>query len=98
MAALIWTESAKTQLAAIADFISLDKPETARAVLEKVFAATDQLERFTRLGRPIPEFPHRNYRQVWIKPCWIYYRADHEHVVILHVRRGEKLLRLENLF
>ena len=97
MAEVIWTEPALSQLDAIADFIALDKPEAARAVVQSVIAATDHLGRFTRLGRPIPEFPHPSYRQVWIKPCWIYYRSTDKKVYILHVRRAEKLLRLEDI-
>jgi plasmid stabilization system protein ParE len=97
MAELIWTEPALAQLDAIADYIALDKPMVAADLVQKVFDLTDHLERFTRLGRPIPEFPQENYRQVWIKPCWIYYRAEAKRVYILHVRRAEKPLRLEDL-
>jgi hypothetical protein len=37
------------------------------------------------------------YRQLWVKPCWVYYRASDEDVIILHVRRAEKLLELDDL-
>jgi plasmid stabilization system protein ParE len=98
MAELIWTEPALAQLESIADYIALDKPAVATALVRKVFELTDSLGQFTRLGRPIPEFRHPGYRQVWIKPCWIYYRTEAKRVYILHVRRAEKLLRLDDLF
>jgi len=97
MAELIWSEPALAQLDAIADYIALDKPVVASALVKKIFDLTDHLERFTRLGRPFPEFPHPNYRQVWIKPCWIYYRIDSKQVYILHVRRAEKLFHIGDL-
>jgi toxin ParE1/3/4 len=97
MAKVTWTRSALAQLDSILDYIALDKPDAARKVASQVFDATNHLERFVGLGRPIPEFPHENYRQVWIKPCWLYYRFDEEIVTILHVRRAEKPLQTTNL-
>lgn len=97
MAEVIWTEPALAQLEAILEVIALDKPLAAEAVARRVFATTDHLNEFVRLGRPIPEFPHKNYRQVWIKPCWLYYRIDKAGVFVLHVKRAEKPFRLEDL-
>ena len=97
MAEVIWTEPALEQLDSIAEFIALDKPEAARAVVRRVIETTQHVERFLKLGRPVPELPDRRYRQVWIKPCWLYYRLDKDRAYVLHVRRGEKLLRIEDL-
>jgi plasmid stabilization system protein ParE len=97
MAEVIWTEPALGQLEAIVEFIALDKPEAAQRVAQRIFAATDNLESFLRLGRSIPEFSHRDYRQVWMKPCWIYYRIQEDRIVILHVRRAEQLFRPDEL-
>jgi toxin ParE1/3/4 len=97
MAQVIWTEPALAQLELIVGFIALDKPEAARAVAGRIFAATDHIVRFVRMGKPIPGFPHKNYRQAWIKPCWLYYRLDQDTVYILHVRRAEKLFHVEDL-
>jgi toxin ParE1/3/4 len=97
MAKVIWTEPALAQLELIVGYIALDKPEAARAVAGRIFAATDHLGQFVRMGKTIPGFPHRNYRQVWINPCWLYYRLDKNAVYILHVRRADKLFRVEDL-
>ena len=97
MAEVVWAEPALGQLEAIVEFVALDKPEAAKRVAQRVFAATDNLESFVRLGRTIPEFPHKNYRQVWLKPGWIYYRIEDKQVVVLHVRRAEQLFRAEEL-
>jgi plasmid stabilization system protein ParE len=97
MAEVVWSAPALLQLEAIIEFIALDKPEAAKAVAARIIETTEHSERFLRLGRPIKEFPRKEYRQVWIKPCWIYYRIDSADVYILHVRRAEKPLRVEDL-
>jgi len=99
MAEVIWTKPAISQLDAIAEFIALDKPDAAAAVVQKIFGLTDHLEVFIKLGREIPEYPNPTYRQVWVAPCWLYYRTEGKKVVfILHVRRAERPLRIEDLF
>ena len=98
MAKVVWTEPALAQLEALIEFIALDKPEVAKAVARRVIVSADQFATLSRLGRPIPEFPHKSYRQLWVKPCWLYYRVEASEVVILHVRRGEKIFRVEDLF
>ena len=97
MAKVVWSVPALLQLEVIIEFIALDKPEAARAVASRIIQTTDHLERFLQLGRPIKEFPRKEYRQVWIKPCWLYYRIDGADVYILHVRRAEKPLRTDDL-
>ncbi len=97
MAGVIWAEPALQQLDAIASYIALDKPEAAQGVVRRIFEATDRLNHFKKIGRKSPEFPHRNYRQVWIHPCWIYYRIDGDTIRILHVRRAERPLNTEDL-
>lgn len=90
MATVIWSAPAVDQLNAIADTIALDKPEAARAVVRHIVALTDRLEQFQLMEREVPEFPHPHYRQVWIRPCWIYGRVGGQQVKILHVRRAEQ--------
>jgi plasmid stabilization system protein ParE len=97
MAEVVWSAPALLQLEAIIEIIALDKPEAAKAVVSRIIETTDHLERFLRLGRPIREFPRKEYRQVWIKPCWLYYRIEGADVYILHVRRAEKPLRIDDL-
>jgi plasmid stabilization system protein ParE len=97
MAKVVWSAPALLQLEAIIGFIALDKPEAAKAVASRIIGTTDRLGRFLLLGRPIEEFAHKNYRQVWIKPCWLYYRIEDGDIYILHVRRAEKPLRIDDL-
>jgi plasmid stabilization system protein ParE len=95
MAKLTWSDPALRQLEEIIEFIALDKPDAASRVAKHIFDATDNVERFRLLGRSIPEFPVPGYRQLWIRPCWIYYRVIGDEVCILHVRRAESPFRIE---
>jgi len=97
MAQLIWSEPALRQLEEIVEYIALDKPEAAKRVAQSVFSLTDNVEQFKLIGRVIPEFPVARYRQIWVNPCWIYYKITGEDVTILHVRRAESLFHIEDL-
>ncbi len=97
MAEVVWSDPALVQLDLIAEYIALDKPEAAKAVVQRIFAITDHLQRFRVMGRPVPEFRHPQFRQVWIRPWWIYYRMDGDDVRILHVRRAEQQFSVEEL-
>ncbi len=94
MVELIWSDPALQDLDTIADYIALDKPEAARSLVERVFAKVDALKRFPRLGSCPPELPAMPYRQLVIPPCRVFYRIEQKTVLILHVMRGEQLLRL----
>ncbi len=89
MAKLTWTEPALRQLEEIIEFIALDNPESALRVAKTVFETTDNIETFKLLGRKIPEFPVDGYRQLWLRPGWIYYRIIADDIFILHIRRAE---------
>ncbi|HLY07812.1 MAG TPA: type II toxin-antitoxin system RelE/ParE family toxin [Planctomycetota bacterium] len=93
MARLIWTEPALADLEAITEYIALDKPEAARALVRKVFRAVDKLVLFPKSGRIPPEIPHLPYREVVVPPCRVFYRFDRRTVVIIHVTRGERQVR-----
>ncbi|MCF7688752.1 MAG: type II toxin-antitoxin system RelE/ParE family toxin [Cephaloticoccus sp.] len=97
MARIIWSTPALAQLEAIATAIEVDKPLVARAVVKQIWTKVERLAEFSAMGRAIPEFRRPGYRQLWVKPCWVYYRASGDEVFILHVRRAEKLLILDDL-
>jgi len=61
--------------------------------VEQVFAKVEALKRFPRLGSCPPELPGMPYRQLVIPPCRVFYRIEQKKLLILHVLRGEQLLR-----
>lgn len=97
MAELIWTEPALSDLDAIADYIALDKPEAARELVRRVFSHVGQLAEQPESGSSPPELSGLGYRQIVEPPCRVFYRFDGKRVLILHVLRGEMLLRKQKL-
>lgn len=97
MAQLIWTEPALSDLDAIADYIALDKPYAAKALVARVFLHVEQLQSQPKSGSLVRELPNATYRQIVEPPCRIFYRIDGEKIYVLHVMRGEMQLRPDKL-
>jgi toxin ParE1/3/4 len=97
MARLIWTEPAITDLEVIAEYIALDNPDAANALVSKVFNIVDRLKLFPKSGSIPPEIRHLPYRQVVVPPCRIFYRVSGADIFVVFVLRGEQDLTAENL-
>ena len=70
MAVLIWTEPAVADLDAIADYIALDNPEAARALVARVFTHVEQLASHPESGSRPRELGSRSrYRRSWSRPA-----------------------------
>ena len=93
MAQIIWTEPSLNDLDSIADYIALDKPNAASRFVKKVFASISRLTEHPLSGKQVEELPDSPYREIVVAPCRVFYRPEKETVYILHVMRGERLLR-----
>lgn len=93
MAEIIWTEPALNDLDAIADYIALDDPAAARALVQRIFDHIDQLAAHPDTGSKPPELKGWSYREIVEPPCRVFYRREGETVYILYVMRGERKLR-----
>lgn len=93
MAEIIWTDPALDQLEVIAEYIALDKPAAASGLVKTIFSTVARLEQFPESGRVPPELPNSIYRELYVRPCRIFYRQDADVVLIVHVMREEKQLR-----
>ena len=93
MAEVAWTEPALSDLDAIADYISLDNPDAAKALVRRVFAHVAQLADHPRSDSKPQELKGWRYRQIIESPCRVFYREEGSCVFILHLMRGERLLR-----
>lgn len=92
MAEVIWTDPALSDLDAIADYIALENPDAARALVKRVFTHIDQLQDHPKSGSKPPELRGWRYRQIVEPPCRIFYRVDGDRVYVLYVMRAERLL------
>jgi toxin ParE1/3/4 len=98
MAGLIWTEPALSDLEEVADYIALDDPVAAGKLVRNLFAHVEQLQEHPESGSFPKELrPMRRYRQIVEGPCRVFYRVEGEAVYIVHVMRGERVLRRRNL-
>lgn len=94
MVKVIWTEPALQDLNDIAEYIALDKVSAAEKLISKIFSRVELLEDSPNSGRKPPELEKNSrYREVIVGPCRIFYRSTKKEIVILHVMRGERLLR-----
>lgn len=96
-AKLIWAAPALDDLDDIAAFIALENPRAAATMVERTVAAVDRLRHHPDSGRWVPEVPGRIYREVIVPPCRVIYRRNGTDVVVVHVVRGERLLRPHRL-
>lgn len=95
MAKIIWADPAIQDLEAIADYIALEKPAAARRLVEQVFAAVELLQKFPRMGSVPTDLRGLPYHQLIVAPCRIFYRVEKKVVYIVHILRGEQLVRRE---
>jgi plasmid stabilization system protein ParE len=93
VAEIIWTDPALDQLEEIAEYIALDKPAGASGLVKTIFSTVERLEQFPESGHVPPELPNSIYRELYVRPCRIFYRQDDDAVLIVHVMREERQLR-----
>lgn len=94
MAQLIWTESTLADLDAIADCITLDDEPVAKHLVAGVCHYIEQLIDQPESGSVPAELrPDKTYRQIVEPPCRIFHRVRGKKIYIVHVMRGEQLLK-----
>tara|TARA_R110000787_G_scaffold255250_3_gene360567 strand:- start:1853 stop:2170 length:318 start_codon:yes stop_codon:yes gene_type:complete len=93
VAELVWTDPALDQLEEIAEYIALDKPDAASNLLGQILSTVERLERFPDSGHAPSELPNSIYRELYVRPCRIFYRQDDDVVFVVHVMRDERQLR-----
>lgn len=93
MAEIIWTQPALSDLDAIADYIALDNPAAAKALVKRIFEHVGQLAQHPKSGSKPVELKGWRYRQIVEPPCRVFYRYERERIYILYVMRAEKLFK-----
>lgn len=93
MARVIWTEPAISDLDAIGDYVAIDNPAAAMALVTKIFGRVEQLIAHPKSGRSLRELPGMRYRELIEPPARIIYRVDRDAVRIVHVLHERRLLR-----
>ena len=92
-----WAPLALERVAEIAAYISEDNPVAAEKWVRDAFARVGQLKQFPQSGRPIPETPRKDIRELVWGNYRIIYHMDTRQVSILTVRHTKQILPMEEL-
>ena len=93
MAEIVWTEPALNDLDNIAEYIAVSSLVAATQLVKEIFAKLDMLEGYPKSGKSVSELPSLNYRELYVKPCRIFYKFEDNEAFILHLMRQEQDLR-----
>ena len=88
-----WTESALGHLDSIFDFIAQDSHEYAARMVDRITRRSQQLARFPRSGRAVPEYASPRVREVVEASYRIIYVVKDENVDVLAVLHGARDLK-----
>jgi addiction module RelE/StbE family toxin len=89
---LVWSSEAKRDLKSIKEYISRDKPQTARSFVKKLKDHARKLETSPELGAVLEEAKHLNLREIVVGNYRIIYKYDGNTVRIVTVCHGARLL------
>ena len=98
MAKLVWTEPALADLDEIADYIVLDDEQAAERLVAKVFRHVEQLIAHPESGSVPAELRLiKIYRQIVEPPRRVFHPTSGQKIYIVHVLRGEQLIKKRRL-
>ena len=92
MVKLVWTELAIRDLQSIHSYIAKDSRVYADRYIEKIISRIDQLERFPKSGRIVPEYADEAIRELIEGNYRIVYRINLDHIGIVRIHHAAKLL------
>lgn len=91
-AKVFWTRQARQDLRAIRDFIAKDAPKTASAFVGRLRKSVERLRLFPFSGQLVPELGREDIREVICGYYRVIYRAKRDHVDVVAVYHGARLL------
>ena len=89
---LRWTERARSDLVAIAEFIGRDHRQAALGWLGRTGKHAQLAAEQPRAGRVVPEFGREDIREVLLRSYCIVYLIREDSVDVLTVFEGHRLL------
>jgi plasmid stabilization system protein ParE len=92
-AKVVWLRAALADLERIGETIEIDSPAYAGVVVKKLYDATQDLSRFPRMGRRVPEWDDDAYRERIVYSYRVIYRiVSDERIELLGFIHGARLL------
>jgi toxin ParE1/3/4 len=87
---VLWTETAEGHLDAIFSYISLDSPQYAKQMIDRITLCSQQISEYLLSGRKVPEYEMDNIREILEGSYRIIYRIKSEQIDILAVIHGRQ--------
>lgn len=87
---VIWSPFATDRAVEVARFLFLNNSEGAFNWINRLFEATDDLERFPEMGRMVPEVGRKDIRELIWRGYRIIYQVKTEEVVVHNLRHSRQ--------
>jgi plasmid stabilization system protein ParE len=90
-----WTVESQSDIRIIINYIAIDNPSIAKAVMQKIKEMGNNLKQFPQRGRKVPELLQNNidyYHEIMHSPWRIIYKNESNNVFILAVFDGRRNL------
>jgi toxin ParE1/3/4 len=97
MVTIRWSLQASEEFENICEYIEIDSIFYAKLFAEKLLYAIQNLEKFPKIGRIVPEINQTNIRELIYKSYRIIYRFNMDYVDILSVFHGSRILNQDFL-
>jgi len=85
-----WTKPALLDLESIRKYIRRDSEYYATRFIERVIEGIESLEKFSEMGRRVPEAEEENIREILFYNYRIMYRVETKRILILTVIHGSR--------
>ena len=94
---IIWSPLAIERASEIAEYIAHDKPSAAENWINTVFSKVAKLKSSPESGRPVPEIPNNQFRELIYGNYRIIYRLEKNQISILTIRHGMQILPIDEI-
>lgn len=94
---VFWTPTARRALRRIREYIASDNPKAAKRMQRRLVERARPLGAHPEMGRAIPEYAAAGLRELPEGNYLIVYRVERDHVEVVTVYEGHRLLRLSEL-
>jgi len=89
---VVWTENAQRHLTQIHDYIAIDSPRYALAMVDRITRRSQQCGKFPLMAGKVLEYDREDIREVLENPYRIIYRVLADRVDILAIIHGARRL------
>ena len=95
MAEIEWSSKAENDLNEIIDYIAQDSLEYALSFYEQVREKVENLAKFPKIGRKVPELDDPKIRELILGNYRIIYRLLEEKVQVVRIFHGSRIMDLK---